>query len=84
MTMSVELQRMLNSLFQRQGDRHRDLIVIVHPEVMHRLRTEDDAILVELQRRNAGRLTFRSDPAFHREQVRILDGSNNEEIKSVE
>ncbi len=82
MTMSVELQRRLSAVFQRQGDRHRDLIVIVHPDVMHRLRTEDDAILVELQRRNAGRLTFRSDPSYHREQVKILDAANNEEIRS--
>ena len=83
LTMSVELQRTLSSLFQRQHERSRDLIVIVHPEVMHRLRTEDDAILVELQRRNAGRLTFRSDPTFHREKVRILDADTNEEIKSL-
>ncbi len=81
MTMSVELQRRLNLVFQRQGDRGRDLIVVVHPDVMHRLRTEDDAILVDLERRNAGRLTFRSDPSYHREQVMIVDAASGEEIK---
>ena len=82
MTMSVELQRRLNSVFQKQGEGGRDLIVVVHPDVMHRLRTEDDAILVDLQRRNSGRLTFRSDPAYHREQVMIVDATTNEEIKT--
>jgi ribonuclease G len=79
MTRSVELQRRLNAVFQKQGE-GRDLIVVVHPDVMHRLRTEDDAILVDLQRRNSGRLTFRSDPAYHREQVMIVDATTNEEI----
>ncbi len=82
MTMSVELQRRLSSIFQRHGDRGRDLIVVVHPDVMHRLRTEDDQILVDLQRRNAGRLTFRSDPSYHREQVMIVDADSGEEIRT--
>ncbi|NCF89916.1 MAG: Rne/Rng family ribonuclease [Verrucomicrobiaceae bacterium] len=81
MTMSVELQRRLNLVFQSQGgERSRDLIVVVHPDVMHRLRTEDEAILEELQRRNVGRLTFRADPTYHREQVMIVDAASNEEI----
>ena len=80
-TMSVELQRRLTSVFQRQGERGRDLIVVVHPDVMHRLRTEDDAILVDLERRNAGRLTFRSDPSYHREKVTIIDASTGDEIR---
>ena len=81
MTMSVELQRRLNLVFQSQGgERSRDLIVVVHPDVMHRLRTEDEAILEELQRRNVGRLTFRADLTYHREQVMIVDAASNEEI----
>lgn len=84
MTMSVELQRRLTSVFQR-GNRNgsNDLIVIVHPDVMHRLRTEDDAILVDLERRNEGRLTFRSDPTYHREKVTILDAKTGIELKAT-
>ena len=41
--------------------------VIVHPHVLQRLRTEDEELLVEIERKYAGRLTFRADPAYHHE-----------------
>jgi ribonuclease G len=54
--------------------------VVVHPDVMMRLRT-DDQLLVDLERKNQARLTFRSDPNFIREQVMISNAQTGEEIK---
>ncbi len=81
LTMSVELQRRIGSILGRNRDENRSLLVVVHPEVMNRLRTEDGEHLVELERKHGARLTFRSDPAFHREQVLLANADTNEEIR---
>ena len=80
-TMSVELQRSINTIMQKYPDSQHDLLIIVNPDVMHRLRTEDDQLLVELERKHHGRLTFRSDPSYHREQVMISNAVSGEEFK---
>jgi len=81
MTMSVELQRQISAILQKYPDSQHDLIIVVSPEVMHRLRTEDDQLLVELERRHHGRLTFRSDPGYHREKVLITNADTGKEMK---
>ncbi len=80
-TMSVELQRKINALMYRKHITARSLLIIVHPEVLHRLKTEDSALLVELERRHEARFTFRSDPSFHREQLSICNAESGEELK---
>jgi len=77
-SMSVELQRRINAIFAKPGDSINELVVVVHPDVMERLRTKDGELLVELERRHNARLTFRSDPTFHREQVVISDAKGKE------
>ena len=79
--MSVELQRRLSSVLSRLRDNERNVLVVVNPEVMGRLRTEDGQLLVELERRYGARLTFRSDPTFQREQVLLANAETNEEIR---
>ncbi|MCB1224872.1 MAG: Rne/Rng family ribonuclease [Verrucomicrobiales bacterium] len=81
LTMSVELQRRLGSVLGRGRDDEKSLLVVVHPEVLNRLRSEDGERLVEIERRYGARLTFRGDPAFHREQVMLADASTGEEIR---
>ncbi|MBL9151319.1 MAG: Rne/Rng family ribonuclease [Verrucomicrobiales bacterium] len=81
-SMSVELQRRISALFANHRDRLHELIVIVHPDVLERLRTKDSELLVELERRNHARLTFRSDPTFHREQLVFLDPKTGQEVTS--
>ena len=80
--MSVELQRRLSAILGRGKDDQKDLVVVVHPEVLTRLRTEDGEHLVELERKYQARLTFRSDPNFHREQIHIAGDKTGEEIKN--
>ena len=81
LTMSVELQRRLVSVLGRAKDDQKSLIVIVHPEVLNRLKTEDGELLVDLERKYQARLTFRSDPAFHREQITLANATTGEEIR---
>lgn len=81
LTMSVELQRRLSAILQRGKPDQKDLLVVVHPEVMNRLRTEDGELLVEIERKYQARLTFRADPAYHREQVMIAQAQTGEEIR---
>ncbi|MDF1755027.1 MAG: Rne/Rng family ribonuclease [Verrucomicrobiales bacterium] len=79
-SMSVELQRKINSVFAKQGDRLDGLVVIVHPDVLERMRTHDSDLFVELERRHNSRLTFRSDPTYHREQIIFADPKTQKEI----
>jgi ribonuclease G len=81
MTMSVEIQRALHAVMRQKPDVH-DIRVIVNPEVLNRLKTEDEELLVDIERKYAGRLTFRTDPTFHHEKFVILDGANNQEIRA--
>jgi ribonuclease G len=81
LTMSVEIQRRLSAILGRGRPDHKNLTVVVHPDVMQRLRSEDGNLLVDLERRFEARLTFRTDPTFKREQVAVTT-SNGEEIKN--
>ncbi|MDP0489734.1 MAG: Rne/Rng family ribonuclease [Verrucomicrobiota bacterium JB023] len=78
-TMSVEIQRALNTTIARHQDEAGDLVIIVHPVVLERFKKEDSHILVELERRHTGRLIFRTDSASHRERYKIVD-SKTEKI----
>ena len=73
MTMSVEIQRRLNTVIQKHRDAVGDLIVIVNSDVLNRFKSEDSKLLVELERSHSGRLIFRSDPALNRERFAIID-----------
>jgi ribonuclease G len=81
MTMSVELQRALHLAMRKYPDIH-ELKIVVNPHILQRLRTEDEELLIEIERKYAGRLTFRSDPTYHHEKFTIIDVQGNSEIKS--
>jgi ribonuclease G len=80
-TMSVELQRALSSILGRGKPEQKNLVVVVHPEVMQRLKTEDGELLVSLERKYEARLTFRSDPTLHREEMKITSTQTGEEVR---
>ena len=58
-----------------------ELKVTVHPEVLQRLRTEDEELLVEMERRYEGRLIFRADATFHHERFVVHDALTGNELK---
>ena len=81
MTMSVELQRKVHAIMQKGREGRHELLIVVHPDVLDRLRKEDSQHLVELERRYEARLTFRGDPNYHREQLLIADPESGKEVK---
>jgi len=81
MTMSVELQRALHTLMKRHQEDVHEFRVAVHPDLLNRLRTEDEELLIDIERKYAGRLTFKSDPTLHVEKFSIANAMTNEELK---
>ncbi len=83
MTMSVELQRALHGVMRKHIDTIHELKVIVNPELLQRLREEDEDLLIDIERRYGGRLTFKADPTMHREKFLILDAATEAELFKV-
>ncbi len=81
MTMSVEVQRALHSTMRKYQDTVHDVRVVVHPRVLNRLRSEDEELLVEIERKYAGRLSFRPDPTIHQEKFVIQDANTDVELR---
>ena len=54
---------------------------MLNPHVLDRLKTEDEEILIDLERKFQGRLSFRVDPKFHHEKFMVLDATTNQELK---
>ena len=80
MSMSVEIQRQLNTIIQRNEGELEDIIVIVNTDVLNRFKKEDSKILVELERTHSGRLIFRTDSAMHREKFVIADAKSEKTL----
>jgi len=80
MTMSVEIQRRLNTVIQKHRDSIGDIIVIVNSDVLNRFKSEDSKLLAELERSHSGRLIFRSDPTLNRERFAIIDAKSEKTI----
>ncbi|MCX7713740.1 MAG: Rne/Rng family ribonuclease [Chthoniobacterales bacterium] len=78
MTMSVELQRTLHTIMSKYQDTVHEFLIIVHPSLLERLRLEDEDLLIEIERRYQGRLTFRSDPLIHPEKFTISNAKTKE------
>jgi ribonuclease G len=85
LTMSVEIQRKLGEILKKRPREETDfqLLIVVHPSVLDRLRTEDEKHLIEMEKRYFGKLNFRKDPALHAEQFKIINVATNEELASV-
>ena len=81
MTTSVELHRTLNTVMRKYQDTVHELRIILNPDVLKRLKEEDEEFLIELERRYAGRLLFRGDPTYHHEKFMITDANTGAELK---
>ena len=85
LTMSVEIQRKLQEILRKRSrdDSDFQLRIVVNPTVLERLRTEDEKLLIELEKRYFGKLSFRADPGMHAEQFKIVNVTTNEDLVSV-
>jgi ribonuclease G len=85
LTMSVEIQRKLGEILKKRTRDESDfqLLIVVHPSVLERFRTEDEKHITEMEKRYFGKLSFRKDPALHAEQFKIVNLITGEELASV-
>jgi len=85
LTMSVEIQRKLGEILKKRQRDESDfqLKIVVHPTVLERLRTEDEKLITEMEKKYFGKLLFRADPALHAEQFKIYNVATDEELASV-
>ena len=81
MTMSVEIQRRLNEVLRRRNARSSGLSVrvIMHPDVLARLKNEDAGLLQELEEKFGKNLSFRADSVLHHEEFKLVDPDTNVE-----
>jgi ribonuclease G len=85
LTMSVEIQRKLGEILKKRTRDESDfqLRIVVNPTVLERLRTEDEKLLIDMEKKYFGKLSFRADPAFHAEQFKIVNVADNQELAST-
>ena len=84
MAISIEIQRKLVSLLRKAEIEKKPFEpkIVIAPQVMQRLRTEDSKILADLQNEYNTRLTFVSELHRHPESFSILDAATSEVIYS--
>ena len=80
MAVSIEIQRALITLLKKSEAEKRPFEpkIVIAPQVMQRLRTEDAKILAELQQEYSTRLTFVSELHRHPESFSILDAATSQ------
>ena len=79
-SISVEIQRKLQELLRRT-DNSIEVRIIVHPDILKRLKKEDASILKDMERQLGGNLSFRSDDNFHIEEFKLVDPSTMREYR---
>lgn len=84
-TVSVEIQRRLTAIVRRlrnrlQSQEELTLRIMLHPENLERLRTEDEKQLVAIEQDHGVKLSFRADPNFHLENFKIVNAATEEEL----
>tara|TARA_R100000027_G_scaffold67028_2_gene64277 strand:+ start:4933 stop:6702 length:1770 start_codon:yes stop_codon:yes gene_type:complete len=85
-SISVEIQRRIVSVSRHSRSSGPDaeplfLRILLHPVNLERLRAEDEAHLIELEKSYNVNLSFRADPSYHVENFKILDGKTGRELR---
>lgn len=80
LTMSVELQRHIHEVLRKLKSEDKPLAtrITVHPIVMERLRKSDETLLVELEEKYGGHMSFVSDGHLHVEEFVISNPDTHE------
>jgi Ribonuclease G/E len=81
MSMSVLIQRRLKVILSK-NKRKKNLAVriIIHPDVLTRLKNEDDGIINNLEKQFGNDLTFRADSELHHETFKVVDANSGVEL----
>jgi ribonuclease G len=85
LSLSVDIQRQIAAVMRknRKDGNPCDLQVLIAPLVLDRLRSTDEAMLVQLQGNYPGKLTFRSEPYRHPESFQILETNTGKVVYSM-
>ena len=85
-SMSVEIQRKLGEILKKRPRDESDyqLMIVVNPTVFNRLRTEDEELVIQMEKQYFGKLSFRSDASYHYEEFRIIDLGTQKELARSE
>lgn len=77
LALSVDIQRQIAGVMRKaqKTPGTTELQVLIAPAVLERLRTEDEQILVDMQKRYGGKLTFKTESNRHPETFAILDAA---------
>ena len=78
-TMSVEIQRALTRTMKLHPG-VREVRVVLNADVLDRLKSEDEEILIDLERKFQGRLSFRVNAKFHFEEFKLVNALTDEEL----
>ena len=81
-SLSVEIQRKLMAIMKARprDDSDFQIRIHTHPSVLERMRSQDERLLIELEKRFYAKLTFRPETGFHTEQWRIVNAMTNDEL----
>ena len=84
LAVSIEIQRRLITLLKKAASMNKPFEpkIVIAPQVMQRLRTEDAAILAGIQKEYNTRLTFVSELHRHPEAFSILDAATSQVLYS--
>ncbi len=89
-TISVEIQRQITSILRRlkpkleengQAENGLTIRVMLNPTVLERLRSEDESLLVDIERLYDVKLSFRADVSYHMENFRLVNAVTGEELR---
>ena len=78
-TMSVEIQRALTRTMKLHPG-VREVRVVLNADVLDRLKKEDEELLIDLERKFQGRLSFRVNAKFHFEEFKLVNAITDEEL----
>lgn len=85
LTMSVEIQRRIAEVMRRKkasASNPLNIKITINPSVLDRLRNEDEEILVKMEERYHGHMTFVGNSNMHVEEFAITETQTNEELFS--
>eukprot|EP00831_Metopus_contortus_P071797 TRINITY_DN65563_c0_g1_i2.p1 TRINITY_DN65563_c0_g1~~TRINITY_DN65563_c0_g1_i2.p1 ORF type:complete len:348 (+),score=72.34 TRINITY_DN65563_c0_g1_i2:135-1178(+) len=83
MSMSVEIQRRLHSLFKSRGNKHIPVRIFMHPDILTRLKNEDAELFENLEEQYGSDLSFRGDSTLHHEEFKLVDPASGRVLQNL-
>lgn len=79
-SMSIAIQRKLTELLKNSKYKKVPFRLIMHPDILARLKNEDSHLLSDIEEKYHHNLSFRADPSMHCEEFKIVDADTLQEL----